>query len=270
MSLRGNIFEDLKFQLVKLVGLLFTPQTADPLDGAENAPRIYYKSGDKKFHAVDEDAVDVTLDTATPALGGDLSGTGTTAVVAKINSTVVAGATNSTHGGSGNATKVLILDAGGQADGRSLNTDGTNLDALMTSQVKIATKTIANAALKTLHATPVEVIATPGSGKFLEIVSVHANLVYATAAFDDVGASEFLELRHTNGSGALLTQTTGCAQGFGDASADAHLLIQPATGIVPVDNANVVAYIAGGEWYAAAGGSALHLEVLYRVRTTAI
>lgn len=138
-----------------------------------------------------------------------------------------------------------------------------------TPTVMRADVVLASAAVKTLHATPVQVIAAPGAGKFIEIISMHAYLKFGTAAYDGVAATDFLELRHTDGSGALLTQTVD-PTGFGNAAADAHVLILPASGIVPLDNGKVVAFIAGTEWFAAAGDSALHLEILYRIRKTAI
>ena len=144
------------------------------------------------------------------------------------------------------------------------------LDPLVLAVVE---KTIANAALKTLHTTAVEVIPAPSAGSYIELVSVHAYMKYATAAFDSVAATDYLELRSTNASGELLTQNVD-PTGFADQATDQHRQLSLAIGaahlVTPVDGANVVAHIAGSEWYAAAGGGELHLEVLYRVRTTAI
>lgn len=137
-------------------------------------------------------------------------------------------------------------------------------DALLT-----ATKTIAFAAVRTLHATPVELIAIPADAtKYIEIVSVHAMLVYGTAGYDSVAATDYLELRYTDANGSLLVGDITPAS-FGDATADDHMVLVPGARSLP-KNANVVAYIAGTEWYAAAGDSALKFNVKYRLRTLAL
>jgi len=128
---------------------------------------------------------------------------------------------------------------------------------------------ILSAAVKTLNATAVEVIPAPPSGKFIEIVSAHAMLKFNSAGYDAVGAGDVLELRYTDSSGALLNATVSPV-GFADAVADAHdMLHHAASGWAPL-NAKVVAHIAVGEWYAAAGDGDLHLEILYRLRDLAI
>ena len=139
--------------------------------------------------------------------------------------------------------------------------------ALLTLKV-----TIANAALKTLNATPVTVIAAPAAGLYVEVVSCLARMIFAVAAFDGVGAAEYLELRYTDASGQIITQNVN-PTGFADQAITQQRLL-PIGGnaalINPVAAAPIVAHIAGGEWYAAAGGGSLKLEILYRVRTLAI
>lgn len=135
------------------------------------------------------------------------------------------------------------------------------------------TATIANAALKTLNATPVTVVSAPAAGKYIEVVSCLARMIYATAAFDSVGATEYLELRYTDATGQIITQNVSPA-GFADQSSTQQRLLPLATGaaalVNPVAAAVVVAHIATGEWYSAAGGGSLKLQILYRVRTLAI
>lgn len=137
------------------------------------------------------------------------------------------------------------------------------------SQTLQAKAVILSAAVKTLHGTPVQVIPAPPAGTYIEIISMHARLQFNTAAYDAVAAGDFLELRYTDGSGALLTATVSPV-GFGDAVATADVLITPAaSGVIPI-NAKVVAFIAATEWFGAAGDGDLHLDILYRVRPLAI
>lgn len=160
---------------------------------------------------------------------------------------------------------VEVLRVGGDANNPQVKHFGNPV----VSPTLQAKATIATAAVKTLHATPVQVIPAPPAGKYIEIVSVHAELVYGTAGYDGVDATDYLELRYTNGSGALLTATVSPA-GFGDATANAHVTLTPASsGWIPA-NAKVVAYIAGSEWYTAAGDSALRFDILYRLRDLAL
>jgi hypothetical protein len=167
--------------------------------------------------------------------------------------------------GPNSATTYPLFSAGSSADPafRAITAD----DMPSETGLYRAFKALTANEVKALHATPVEVIAQPSAGTYIEVVSVHAFLDFNSVAYDAVGATDYLQLRYTDGSGALLTQNVSPA-GFGDASADAYLLLNPAASYAPL-RAAVMAYIAGGEWYAAAGNSPVNLVVLYRKRTLA-
>lgn len=126
---------------------------------------------------------------------------------------------------------------------------------------------IANTAVRTLNATPVELVPAPGAPAFLEFVRAHIWLDYATAAFDAVAAGDDLAIKYTDASGAKVA--VDCtAVGFADQASDQHRIVGPATGVVtPVANAPLVAHVLVGEWYAAAGGGDLVIETVYRIRT---
>lgn len=130
-----------------------------------------------------------------------------------------------------------------------------------------ATTTVNNAAVRTMNATPVEIIPAPGSGKAIVDVRVNVKYVYATAAFDSVGSSDDMEIRYTDGSGAKVAndiETTG----FLDQSSDQYRMSGPVlTSMTPVANAAVVARFATGEVYSAAGGGSLVVQAFYRVVT---
>lgn len=129
------------------------------------------------------------------------------------------------------------------------------------------TTTINNAAVRTLNATPVSIISAPGAGKAIVDVRVNVKYVYNTAAFDSVGSSDDLEFRYTDGSGTKVAndiETTG----FLDQTSDQYRMSGPVlTSSTPVANAAVVARIATGEVYSAAGGGSLVVQAFYRIVT---
>lgn len=133
-------------------------------------------------------------------------------------------------------------------------------------EIFTATGTIATAAVKTMFATPVSIVAAPGAAFYIEPVSMHWFLDFGTAAYDSAAAADLLGAKYTNASGAQILQTVA-GNVFGNASADAHICVNRATSIVPVANAAVVATIDVSEWFAAAGDSPLKYEFKYRVRT---
>ena len=124
---------------------------------------------------------------------------------------------------------------------------------------------IANAACRTLNATPVEIIPAPGAGKAIVDVSVQAKYVYATAAFDSVGTGDDLAFKYTDASGAKVCgdiETTGWL----DQTSSAWRATGPVvTTMTPVENAAVVAHVLSGEVYGAAGGGSLVIRAQYRI-----
>lgn len=130
-------------------------------------------------------------------------------------------------------------------------------------QVYRITGTIAAASVKTLNAAPVSVIAAPGAGKAIMVDRVHWWLDFATAAYNGVDAGENLSLKYAGG--AIATDAVTGA-GFGDALADEHRFVGPAT-VEPTVNVAVQAQIAVGEWFATTGDSPLKYEIWYRIVT---
>lgn len=128
------------------------------------------------------------------------------------------------------------------------------------------TGTIAAAAVRTLNATPVTLIAAPGAGKYIEVDRVHWFLDFGTAAYDAAASGDTLEAKYTNGSGSAVVDAVA-GNAIGSASADYHAVVRAVPEVVPVANAAIVAHINSGEWYAAAGDSPLKYEISYRIRT---
>jgi len=128
--------------------------------------------------------------------------------------------------------------------------------------------TIATAAVKTLNATPVALVASPGVGKIAVPVLVQLMLDYGSVAYDGIASGEDLNIRYTDGSGALIAtvETTG----FLDATADAVRVVAPTTAaaLTPVANAAIVLFMATGE--IATGNSPLKVRTYYRVLDAAL
>lgn len=142
-------------------------------------------------------------------------------------------------------------------------TDGT----ILAGMPIVKRGTIANASVRTLHATPVSMITAPGAGYYIKVHRIHWWLDYATAAFDAAAAGDTLTANYTDGSGAAVVDAVA-GDAIGAAVADYHTTVLAVPEVVPVDNAAIVAYINTGEWYAAAGGGVLKYEVEYSIRQT--
>lgn len=137
------------------------------------------------------------------------------------------------------------------------------------TDIQTATVTIPAAAVRTLNATPVELIPAPGAGLANVLESAVVFMDYGSAGYDAVGSSDDLTIRYTNASGALIAtvETTG----FLDQTTDQVRYVQPTTAaaIAPVANAAIVAHISTGEIYSAAGDSPIKFKLYYRVVPTA-
>lgn len=129
--------------------------------------------------------------------------------------------------------------------------------------IRKATGTISAAALRTLNATPVEMIAAPAAGKYLKVLWVHWFLDYGGVAMDAAAAGDTLEAKYTNGSGAAVVDAVA-GNAIGAASADYHTTVLAVPEVIPVAAAAVVAHINTGEWYAAAGTSELKFVAYYQ------
>lgn len=155
-------------------------------------------------------------------------------------------------------------------DGVMLMHDGSQWRAWVSAlapdetTVMIATGTIANAAVRTLNATPVSIIAAPGAGKFIRVLSCYWRLNYTAPAFDAAAAGDTLVLRSENGSGPVLVDDVA-GNTIGAASANYEVIVGAAAEQVVATNKAIVAHITTGEWYGAAGGSSLTYKVYYQI-----
>ena len=127
--------------------------------------------------------------------------------------------------------------------------------------------TVTTGQLLALNATPKTLVAAPGALKAIIVEDIQLMLDYATTAYGGIAAGEDLEVRYTDGSGALVAtiETTG----FLDATADEYRQVFPVTTAATesVANAALVLRMATGEIIT--GDSPLKVRVRYRTVDTA-
>lgn len=114
-----------------------------------------------------------------------------------------------------------------------------------------------------LNTTPVTVVPAPGAGLYINFISGHIFLDYASAAYDGTktGSASF---RYTNAAGDDASGDVP-ETGFMDQTADTHFQVPPVV-CNPVENAALV-LASDNDWYSAAGDSPVKYEVLYRIRS---
>lgn len=146
----------------------------------------------------------------------------------------------------------------------TIKTDLQTLDdGLVVQEI---TGTIAFAAVRTMFATPVEVIPAPGAGLYNDVIDCYWFLDYSGVAYDAAVAGDALTLKYTDASGAQVVDSVA-GNAIGSAAADYHTLQRRVPELIPVANAAVVAHILLTEWFAAAGTSPLKYAIRYVVRT---
>lgn len=128
---------------------------------------------------------------------------------------------------------------------------------------------ISAAAVATLRATPVSLVAAPGAGKVLEFVSAVFLLDYTAPGFTET--ADNLAVKYENGSGAAASQTVECT-GFIDQTADTITVglakndaIVAKTGC---ENKALVLHNTGDGEFGNSGGSTLRVKVAYRTHST--
>lgn len=135
------------------------------------------------------------------------------------------------------------------------------------SLVQEATTTIATAAVKTLNATPVSLVAAGGAGTVHVLHRVLVQLNFATTGYDAPAAGADLTVNYTNGAGVAASGTLESASVI-DGAADVYAFAGPAVTGIGVANAALVLYNNDATEYAT-GDSALEVTVWYSTVTGA-
>jgi hypothetical protein len=131
------------------------------------------------------------------------------------------------------------------------------------------TVSVSAAELAALRATPKTLVAAPGAGYALHFVGAQLMLDYTAPAFTET--ADNLAIKYTDGSGLALSDTIECT-GFIDQTADT------VTNAVPVkdriaaktasENKALVLHNTGDGEFAGSGGSALRVNITYRIVST--
>jgi hypothetical protein len=120
---------------------------------------------------------------------------------------------------------------------------------------------ISTADLKTLNATPIEILPSPGPGKYIEVKRFELFLDYGTAAYTAVDAGKDLSLGYTSAGELIQIETTGFLDQSSDQRRCSH---HPDTHPVGVDEAVLLSMLVGE---VATGDSPLKLSIDYRIVT---
>lgn len=141
-------------------------------------------------------------------------------------------------------------------------------------RIGIADITITSAQLKALNATPVQLIAAPGTNLALVCLGAIFYLPYNTTAYATPAAASDLGIKYTNGSGAEASarvETTGLLDA---SSSQLRYVGEAAKGavgavgdITPVANAALVLHNLSATEYTT-GDSPLKVRVFYKVIST--
>ncbi len=161
--------------------------------------------------------------------------------------------------------------------GNVLTSDGTNWTsaAAPAGNVLIASVTLTNSQIKALHATPIQIIAAPGSGKSIYVVGLTAKLVYGGTNVFTAAASQAIGLYYNNNTTAINVGTTFITNSMIVSSANKFTLktsgassSNQVAGVL--DNVNVAAYQDGSatEITGNAGNdNTINIQVAYYILT---
>jgi len=124
-----------------------------------------------------------------------------------------------------------------------------------------ATVNLTAAQIKALHATPIQLVAAPGSGKYVVVDEIRWKMTFVTTRYTGANNAEF---RYTDGSGAKVSADLASAT-IDDTASNLRVIKGLVTELTPVDNAAVVIAVPVAD--PAAGDGTAQIVVRYHVVT---
>jgi len=121
--------------------------------------------------------------------------------------------------------------------------------------------TIATADVLTLNTTPIEIVAAPGAGYAIEVISASMKMVYVSATYATNTSLELITAGATNSQAStVIKNSASTIRRFADATT-----LASATATQLVDNAALNVTVASGD--PTAGDSDITIYVTYRIIT---
>lgn len=156
------------------------------------------------------------------------------------------------------------------AKGATATDDGSNTIINFDPMIAVVTVTLTNAEIKALRAAPKTLVAAPGAGKLLELVSAQLKLVAGANVLTETAAN--LAIRYTNGTGAIVSQaveTTGFIDQAANTFTNALPKIDAIVATADANNKALVLHNTGAGEIAgnAANDATMTINIAYRVHT---
>lgn len=183
----------------------------------------------------------------------------------------------------GDGSDYLQIETTGTAAGTAVCADAVvfkpnftlqpTLAAFQNGSIQTADVTVSSAQLLTLNATPVQLVAAPGTGYALVLLGALFTKAAGTA-YAGIAAGEDLAIRYTNSSGAIVLEAepTGFLDQATAQTLYAYPFVQGATSpvfsVAPVANSPLMLHMLVGE--ITTGTSDLKVRVWYRIVPTAL
>jgi hypothetical protein len=139
--------------------------------------------------------------------------------------------------------------------------------------------TITTAQMVLLFTTPILMVAAPAAGSYLEVVSCHWWLDYATAALNAPGGGDNLVVQYGAAAAGIVASGVLLALGWANAAADQHAIVPgirptpystvpPTAPTEPPEATGLYAFVQNANWANGGGAtSVLKYDIYYRIRT---
>jgi hypothetical protein len=143
------------------------------------------------------------------------------------------------------------------------------MSSLATAPIRNVTVTVSAAELAAIRATPKTLVAAPGAGYMNQFLGATLLLDYTAPGFTET--ADNLAVKYTNGSGVAVSDTIECT-GFIDQTADTITVAVPVKDAIVAksagENKALVLHNTGDGEFAGGGGSALRVNISYRIVPT--